>query len=50
MSGEQLFKLKRPELEKYCGKEEGSRLDSQLTLQRKQAGVNFNSFNTCYSY
>lgn len=39
MSGEELFKLKKADLEKYCGKEEGHRLDSQLTLQRKTSGV-----------
>ncbi|XP_057374617.1 epidermal growth factor receptor kinase substrate 8-like [Daphnia carinata] len=38
MSGEELFKLKKADLEKYCGKEEGRRLDSQLTLQRKASG------------
>lgn len=40
MGGAELFKLKKPELEKYCGKEEGARLASQLTLQRNHAGVN----------
>ena len=39
MGGAELFKLKKPELEKYCGKEEGARLASQLTLQRNHAGV-----------
>jgi hypothetical protein len=39
MSGEELFKLKKADLEKYCGKEEGHRLDSQLTLQRRASGV-----------
>ncbi|XP_046459343.1 epidermal growth factor receptor kinase substrate 8-like isoform X1 [Daphnia pulex] len=38
MSGEELFKLKKADLEKYCGKEEGHRLDSQLTLQRRASG------------
>ena len=39
LSGQELFKLKKADLEKYCGKEEGQRLDSQLTLQRKASGV-----------
>lgn len=39
MSGEELFQLKKADLIKYCGKEEGHRLDSQLTLQRKHSGV-----------
>ena len=39
MSGRELFRLKKSDLEKYCGKEEGHRLDSQLTLQRTNAGV-----------
>lgn len=38
MSGEELFQLKKADLIKYCGKEEGHRLDSQLTLQRKHSG------------
>ena len=41
MSGEELFQLKKADLIKYCGKEEGHRLDSQLTLQRKHSGVRF---------
>lgn len=39
MTGAEVFKLKKAELEKYFGKEEGHRLDSQLTLQRKASGV-----------
>lgn len=39
MTGAEVFKLKKNELEKYFGKEEGHRLDSQLTLQRKASGV-----------
>lgn len=39
MTGAEVFKLKKGELEKHFGKEEGHRLDSQLTLQRKASGV-----------
>ena len=35
----QLFKLSRLYLDTKCGKEEGSRLDSQLTIQKSLAGV-----------
>jgi epidermal growth factor receptor kinase substrate 8 len=39
MSGNELFSLTKSQLEKYCGKEEGRRLDSQLTVQRNISGV-----------
>jgi hypothetical protein len=50
MSGEELFKLKKGDLEKYCGKEEGHRLDSQLTLQRRASGVLAVSFSIKISF
>ena len=39
VNGEEIFKLTRSALETYCGKEEGHRLFSQLTLQRKLCHV-----------
>jgi len=38
VSGGELFSLTKPQLEKYCGKDEGHRLDSQLTVQRSISG------------
>jgi hypothetical protein len=38
MDGNQLFSLKRKQLEDVCGKEEGSRLDSQITISRNISG------------
>jgi len=38
VSGNELFALTKPQLEKYCGKDEGHRLDSQLTVQRSISG------------
>lgn len=39
LNGGQLFKLKRSELEENCGKEEGTRLYSQITISRNTSGV-----------
>ncbi|GAB6031637.1 hypothetical protein CHUAL_009397 [Chamberlinius hualienensis] len=38
IGGKEAFILKRDQLEKYCGKEEGARLASQLTLQKSLCG------------
>ncbi|XP_068216102.1 epidermal growth factor receptor kinase substrate 8-like isoform X2 [Palaemon carinicauda] len=38
VDGEKLFGLNRNELEGFCGKTEGSRLDSQITIQRNISG------------
>lgn len=39
LNGNELFALKRPTLEDYCGSEEGKRLASQITIQRNVSGV-----------
>jgi hypothetical protein len=39
MNGNELFSLKRSQIENYCGKEEGRRLDSQITISRNTTGV-----------
>jgi hypothetical protein len=39
MTGNELFSLTKSQLEKHCGKEEGQRLDSQITVQRNVSGV-----------
>lgn len=39
MNGADLFKLKRAQIEEFCGKEEGRRLDSQITLSRNSSQV-----------
>jgi epidermal growth factor receptor kinase substrate 8 len=39
MTGNELFSLTKSQLEKHCGKDEGRRLDSQLTIQRNVSGV-----------
>lgn len=39
LDGAQLFTLNKNDFEKYCGKEEGSRLDSQITVQKSLCGV-----------
>lgn len=39
LNGSQLFSLTKNDLEKYCGKEEGARLDSQLKVQKSLCGV-----------
>ena len=41
-SGQDLFAMSRGDLEALCGKDEGSRLDSQLTVQKNCAGVSDN--------
>ncbi|XP_076058229.1 epidermal growth factor receptor kinase substrate 8-like isoform X3 [Oratosquilla oratoria] len=38
VDGNKMFALSRMQLEKYCGKEEGARLDSQITIQRNISG------------
>lgn len=38
VSGEKLFALDRKQLEEFCGKLEGARLDSQITIQRNISG------------
>lgn len=39
MNGNALFALKRHQLVQICGRHEGIRLDSQLTIQRNVSGV-----------
>lgn len=39
MTGNEIFALTRAQLETYCGREEGHRLDSQITIQRSVSGV-----------
>lgn len=39
MDGDKLFALKRDQLEQFCGREEGRRLDSQITISRNTSGV-----------
>ncbi|XP_021939379.1 epidermal growth factor receptor kinase substrate 8-like isoform X2 [Zootermopsis nevadensis] len=38
MTGNELLSLTKSQLEKHCGKDEGRRLDSQLTVQRNVSG------------
>ncbi|XP_021962658.1 epidermal growth factor receptor kinase substrate 8-like protein 1 isoform X2 [Folsomia candida] len=38
MNGNELFSLKKAQLEAYCGKDEGRRLDSQITISRISTG------------
>ncbi|ODN06606.1 Epidermal growth factor receptor kinase substrate 8-like protein 2 [Orchesella cincta] len=38
LNGGELFKLNRSQLEEYCGKEEGLRLNSQITISRNTSG------------
>lgn len=38
VTGNELFSLTKSQLEKHCGKDEGRRLDSQLTIQRNISG------------
>lgn len=50
LSGNQLFSLKRPTMEEYCGTEEGKRLYSQVLLQRNVSGVrNFHIYMTSFA-
>ncbi len=39
LNGAQLFSLTKSDFEKFCGKEEGSRLDSQIRVQKSLCGV-----------
>ena len=39
LTGKQLFTLIKDDFEKYCGKDEGSRLDSQIRVQKSICGV-----------
>ena len=41
LNGAQLFTLNRADFEKYCGKELGARLDSQITVQKRLCQVRF---------
>lgn len=43
LNGAQLFTLNKYDFEKFCGKDEGVRLDSQIRVQKSLCGVN-NSF------
>jgi hypothetical protein len=42
VTGNELFSLTKSQLVEYCGKDEGHRLDSQLTVQRNVSGVSAN--------
>ena len=44
LNGAQLFSLTKSDFEKFCGKEEGSRLDSQIRVQKSLCGVNSEYF------
>lgn len=39
LNGAQLFSLNREDFEKFCGKEEGIRLDSHVKIQKSLSGV-----------
>lgn len=39
LNGIQMFSLKKSDFEKFCGKEEGARLDSQIRIQKSLCGV-----------
>ena len=39
LNGVQLFSLNKLDFEKFCGKEEGIRLDSQIKVQKSLCGV-----------
>lgn len=41
LNGAQLFSLNREDFEKFCGKEEGIRLDSHVKIQKSLCGVSF---------
>ena len=41
LNGSQLFTLNKYDFEKFCGKEEVARLDSQITVQKSLCGVSF---------
>ena len=41
LNGSQLFSLSRLDFEKFCGKEEGVRIDSQVKVQKSLCGVSF---------
>ena len=41
LNGAQLFTLNKFDFEKFCGKDEGTRLDSQITVQKSLCGVSF---------
>jgi hypothetical protein len=42
VTGDELFCLTKSQLVEYCGKDEGHRLDSQLTVQKIVSGVSAN--------
>ena len=39
LNGVQLFSLTKYDFEKFCGKEEGARVDSQIKVQKSLCGV-----------
>ena len=39
LTGEQLFTLEKADFEAYCGKEEGTHLDSQIRVQKSLSEV-----------
>ncbi len=39
LSGAQMFALNKADFESFCGKEEGSRLHSQIAIQKSLSGV-----------
>lgn len=50
LTGKQLFTLNKADFEKYCGREEGSRLDSQVTVQKSLCGVSILKTYIYFSY
>ena len=49
LDGIQIFSLSKEDFEKYCGKDEGSRLFSQISIQKSICGVSINSFIQSYN-
>ena len=41
LNGAQLFMLNRYDFEKFCGREEGAHLDSQIRVQKSLSGVSW---------
>ena len=46
--GDELFSFSKSQLEKFCGKDEGHRLDSQLSVQKSISGVSANLVPIAY--